>query len=340
MSAESPTLPNVQVLDVDFLGSFAVSSFVGALETGVIIALFMRFLARSEAENIYVKLMVSLVTFVAFFQTGVTFAVWWKISVLDFGDWSSAAIPAWPQKVHSNLTTLIATPVQLFFVWRCWYLLKRRWFVALPLISMVLGSVVTSSLVLVILFRIQFKTTDTPSLLLDSFFTCFALSLAFSAALDIAVTGILLVFLIRSRSDVYTRRFRRILSQLIVITWESAIPPCTCALAALITCLRGAPFVSYWAVALQTILGKLYLISLFVTLNGRASLAEAANLTHFPTLTDQHHGSLSHPPYHSSNETPTKLLHPFMTSSTSRGTPVTQSDGDTGRSSPGAPQIV
>ena len=76
----------------------------------------------------------------------------------------------------------------------------------------------------------------------------------------------------------------QVLSQLISITWESAVPPCACALAAFIACMRGVrvlparetypsqifalktPFVSYWAVMLQTVLGKLYVISLFVIL--------------------------------------------------------------------------
>jgi len=70
------------------------------------------------------------------------------------------------------------------------------------------------------------------------------------------------------------------------MTWESAFPPCACAIAALIACVVGAPFISYWAVMLQTVLGKLYLISLFVTLEGRAKLAAVTELTHFPTLTN------------------------------------------------------
>jgi len=36
---------------------------------------------------------------------------------------------------------------------------------------------------------------------------------------------------------------------------------------------------------LQTVLGKLYPISLFVILEGRATLAVSADRTHFPTLT-------------------------------------------------------
>lgn len=280
-------LPSIEALGSEFLAPYSLAVFISALETGVVVACFVRFLARrADAEPSPIKLLVYFLTCVSLFQTGMTFAAWWKIFVLDYGNWSAAAVPAWPQKIHTPLTTLLAAPVQLFLTWRCWHLLKRRWFVALPLILLVIGTVITTTYITVILFRIQFTSADTLAVELNTFFICFAVCLAFSAAIDICVTGILLAFLVRYRSKVYTRRFRKVLSQLISITWESAIPPCACALAALIACMRGAPFVSYWAVLLQTILGKLYVISLFVTLEGRAKLADVANLTHFPTLTN------------------------------------------------------
>ncbi|KAH9978521.1 hypothetical protein BJV74DRAFT_136552 [Russula compacta] len=304
---EPSTLPPVQSQGVAFLGPNALAAFISAIELGFVIACFSRFLARSEKERASIKVLVYFVTCVAIFQTGATFATWWKVSVLDFGNWSAAAVPAWPQKIHSVLTTLLAAPVQLFLIWRCWHLLGRRWFVALPLVLLVIGTVITTIYVAVILFLLQFQSAETQTMSLHTFFTCFVLSLAFSAAIDIAVTSILLVFLFRSRSKVYTRRFRKVLSQLIAVTWESAIPPCSCAIAALITCVAGAPFVSYWAVMLQVILGKLYLISLFVTLEGRATLADVAHHTHFPTLTDAiGHGTSSDPPDDAEQQDPTK----------------------------------
>ncbi|KAH8995824.1 hypothetical protein EDB86DRAFT_3159553 [Lactarius hatsudake] len=281
-----PVLPSIEVLGYDFLAPYSLCLFISALEMGAIVVCFARFMARrAEAESSPIKLLVYFLTIVSLFQTGTTFAAWWKIFVVDFGNWGAAAVPAWPQKVHASLTTLLAAPVQLFLTWRCWHLLKRKWFIALPLILMVIGTVITTIYVMVILFRIQFASKDTLTVELHTE-RLDVVCLVFSAATDISVTGILLVFLIRSRSKVYTKRFRKVLSQLICITWESAIPPCACALAALIASMRGAPFVSCWAVLLQTILGKLYVISLFVTLEGRAKLADVANLTHFPTLTN------------------------------------------------------
>ncbi|KAN0141175.1 hypothetical protein V8E53_000931 [Lactarius tabidus] len=280
-------LPSTETLGSDFLAPYALSLFISALETGIIIVCFARFLARrADSESAPIKLLVYFLTCASLFQTAMTFGAWWKIFVVDFGNWTTAGVPAWPQKIHTSLTTLLAAPVQLFLIWRCWHVLKQRWFIAIPLILLVIGTIITTIYVMVIYFRIQFASAETLAVELQTFFTCFAVCSAFSAAIDISVTSILLVFLIQSRSRVYTRKFRKVLSQLISITWESAVPPCACALAAFIACMRGAPFVSYWSVMLQTVLGKLYVISLFVTLETRANLADVANLTHFPTLTN------------------------------------------------------
>ncbi|KAI0255276.1 hypothetical protein BJV78DRAFT_755619 [Lactifluus subvellereus] len=284
--SSAPALPDTEGLGIAFLGPNALAALISAVEMGIVIAFFVRFLARSERERSSIKFLVYFLTFVATLQTLLTSATWWKIFVQDFGNWSAAAVPSWPQKFHSALTTVLAVPVQLFLIWRCRNFVNYRWFVVVPLVLMVIGTIVTTIYVTVILFLIEFESKNTVSLSLHTFFTCFVLSLAFSAAIDIAVTSILLLYLIRSRASVYTRRFRKVLSQLITITWESAVPPCGCAIAALIVCIRGGPFVSYWAVFLQVILGKLYLISLFVTLEARAKLATVAHHTHFPTLTN------------------------------------------------------
>jgi len=280
------TVPDANSLGTAYLAPHAIAIFISALEMGIIVTCFTRFLVRSEKERTGIRFLVYFLTCVAVLQTGATFATWWKISVRDYGNWSAAGVPAWPQKIHSSLTTLLAAPVQLFLIWRCWNVLKQRWVIVIPLVLLVIGTVITTIYVTVIMFLLQFRSHQTKALSLSTFFTCFVLSLAFSAVIDIAVTSILLVYLIRSRSKIYTRQFRKVLSQLIIITWESAVPPCACAIAALIVCVVGGPFVSYWAVMLQVVLGKLYLISLFVTLEGRAKLASVGHLTHFPTLTN------------------------------------------------------
>jgi len=245
--------------------------------------LFARFIARRR-ERLAIELLVYFVTFAALFQMGATFASWWRISVINFGNWAAVSDLQWPDKIHFTLSTYIAAPVQLFFIWRCWHVsLNRRPYIAFFLVLLVIGSVGTEIYVMVIMCLVNWSSANTHLLAMNAFYTCSVVSVALSTAIDLSVTGILLVFLIRSRSDIHTRRFHHTLFQLIIITWESAVPPLTCAIAALIVCALSAPVISSWGLMLQTVLGKLYAISLFMTLEGRAMLAGDTNRTHVPS---------------------------------------------------------
>jgi hypothetical protein len=111
-SAPPPNLPSIEVLGVDFLGPTALATLISAVEMGIVIACFMRFLARSDKEPLHIKLLVFFLTFVSLcvsssfrlsslslslcsytpgrptrFQTIATSAAWWKIFVQDFGNW-------------------------------------------------------------------------------------------------------------------------------------------------------------------------------------------------------------------------------------------------------------
>jgi hypothetical protein len=103
----APNLPSIEVLGVDFLGPTALATLISAVEMGIVIACFMRFLARSDKEPLHIKLLVFFLTFVSLcvvflfdsalsnsyachacrFQTILTSAAWWKIFVQDFGKW-------------------------------------------------------------------------------------------------------------------------------------------------------------------------------------------------------------------------------------------------------------
>ncbi|KAN0109845.1 hypothetical protein V8E52_008951 [Russula decolorans] len=276
---------NFQSFGVEFLGCRGLSMFISAIEMGMIIVLFARFVVRRR-ERLVIQLLVYFVTFAALFQMGATFTSWWRISVLDFGNWAAASDLQWPDKVHFTLSAFIAAPVQLFFIWRCWHVsLNRRPYIAFFLVLLVIGSVATEIYVMVINCLIDWHSGNTRLLAMQPFYACFILSLAFSTVTDFFVTGILLVFLIRSRSEIHTKQFRHTLFRLILITWESAVPPSACAIATLIVGAISAPVISSWGLMLQTVLGKLYLISLFVTLEGRAMLAGVTNRTHFPSVT-------------------------------------------------------
>ena len=65
MRRDEPTIPEVQDQDVSFLGPHAIAIFVSAIEMGIIIACFTRFVARSDKEKTRIKALIYFLTFVA-----------------------------------------------------------------------------------------------------------------------------------------------------------------------------------------------------------------------------------------------------------------------------------
>jgi hypothetical protein len=56
-------LPSIETLGSDFLAPYALSLFISALETGIIIVCFARFLARrADSESAPIKLLVYFLT--------------------------------------------------------------------------------------------------------------------------------------------------------------------------------------------------------------------------------------------------------------------------------------
>jgi len=147
----------------------------------------------------------------------------------------------------------------------------------LPLGILFLGSVVVSAVTTAMVFNVNFVTSlrgpgpPVPSSDAVTVEVNYILSMVFSAAMDVTLTTFLTFFLFRSRSSAATNRFRKVLYGLIAITWESALPPCVCAIATLVVFVRWAEH-NYWNLVFQAILGKLYVISLLFTLNSRTDL--------------------------------------------------------------------
>ncbi|KAI0657135.1 hypothetical protein C8Q70DRAFT_292461 [Cubamyces menziesii] len=261
-----------------YIGPQLVSLALEAILTGIVINQSLTFWERAERERAVVRTLVTFVTIVAFFQSGVRFYAAWRLFVEDFGNWISSVLFVWADKIQSTTTVLMAAPVQGFLIWRCWTLFNRSRFVLVSLLTLLLAQLVSSIIVTVQTFQIHFGVVpqaevEAGPLPKVPISPTFVLSLTCSAVLDVLVTGILLAFLARSKQHVTSSRFRRILRRLTVMIWEAALPPCVCAVMTVLTYLTLVNK-NYWDLTFQAILGKLYVISLFVTLNGRADLQD------------------------------------------------------------------
>ncbi|EMD34273.1 hypothetical protein CERSUDRAFT_86389 [Gelatoporia subvermispora B] len=272
-----------------YIGPSIASLFIEAIETGILINQSFTFWERVDRERAIVRLLVAWVTCMAFVQTGFSFYSVWRTFVLNFGNWLLAEDFSWADRIQSTMTVSMASPVKALLIWRCWTLIHKNWFILVSLSLFLVTATISSILVTVetVGFRFILITDPTvapPKIPPDP---RFILALVSSAVLDVAVTGILLTFLSRSKQHVLTSRVRRILKRLTILIWEAALPPCVCAIMTTITYLALVNN-NYWDLTFQAILGKLYVISLFVTLNGRSELQD-----HVPGLSTIHVSNLA-----------------------------------------------
>ncbi|KAI0258158.1 hypothetical protein BC834DRAFT_119178 [Gloeopeniophorella convolvens] len=150
---------------------------------------------------------------------------------------ASKIFPEWTESVHVVLSTLIAVPVQGFFIWRCHYILKKNLYCTIPLVLASIGSVVTAILVSLYAFRHgSIRPADGkgyhPSA--GRIWCPFLAFLLIPTILDIAITIIMLRYLTSSLKNVHTDHLRRRISRFIIVVWQAAIPPCICTILLLI----------------------------------------------------------------------------------------------------------
>ncbi|OCH83990.1 hypothetical protein OBBRIDRAFT_458786 [Obba rivulosa] len=278
------SLQHLESNPVLYIGPSIASLFVEAIEIGILISQSFTFWERAGGERTTVRVLVAWVTCMALVQTGFSFYSVWRTFVVNFGNWILSEDFSWTDRVRSTMTASMASPIQAFLIWRCWTLIDKSWIILVLLSLLLLTTTIASVLVTIETFDMDFSviintSVAPPKVPIDS---RFILSLTSSAVLDVAITGILLIFLSRSKQHVLSSRVRRILKRLTILIWEAALPPCICAIMTTVTYLALVND-NYWDLAFQAILGKLYVISLFVTLNGRAELQD-----HVPGISTGH----------------------------------------------------
>ncbi|KDQ49956.1 hypothetical protein JAAARDRAFT_42444 [Jaapia argillacea MUCL 33604] len=256
---------------VAYMAPGLASMIVQSFQTGWLVELFCDFLSRSHRETLTIRVMVVFVTLTAIFQTITAFLSAWRIGVVHFGDWTEILQEKWPDKIQTLMTASLAAPFQAFLIRRCWMVTNRSWFVLVPLTALLF---VTTSLKIyqtIAMFGPYRPSQDgLPTTVLPST-KSLILGLILSAVLDISLTTIIFTVIWRARSCIYSRRFRRTIRRVVLVSWESAAVPSACAVtSALLYIIWGEK--SAWYLFFQAILGKLYAMSFLITLNARLGL--------------------------------------------------------------------
>ncbi|KDQ49486.1 hypothetical protein JAAARDRAFT_42910 [Jaapia argillacea MUCL 33604] len=242
--------------------------FIQSFQTGVLVDLSVKFWPRAHRESLAIRIMVIFVSVVAFYQTAATFYVMWQNNVVHYGDWTALLVVTWPDKLQNLETASLASPIQAFLIRRCWMLTNKSWLALVPLIGLLLVTIIANIVQTAAMFELYFPSNGSPPHIKISFIQSFVVGLVSTAVLDVALTIILLTILWRSRSSIYSRRFRRTIRRLILISWEAAVLPSSSAtISVLLFIILGNS--NFWYLFFHAILGKLYAISLLITLNAR-----------------------------------------------------------------------
>ncbi|KAI9435577.1 hypothetical protein H4582DRAFT_659589 [Lactarius indigo] len=184
---------------------------------------------------------------------------------------------------------LVSTPVQSLLLWRCYYILKRNVYIIMPLILLLLGTVALGIF-------------DTIWLLMRTYgwgrsshshpFWSLLMYSASSSVLDIVLSCILFFYLNQSRKRVYADQAVQVrvvvpvsavsrvllkvflskwISRLIIIVWQSAIPPTVCVIGFFLTYILSHRLhpgqKQMWYPTLHAVIGKLYVLSHFYNIN-------------------------------------------------------------------------
>ncbi|KAF8486935.1 hypothetical protein DFH94DRAFT_7955 [Russula ochroleuca] len=253
-----------------------VSLFVQGLETGLVISQLSQWLSLEQRDGTAITVLVIFVTTVGFVETAVCFTSAWRIYVHNFGQ---LIVPQWTESVHALLSTLIAAPIQAYFIWRCYHIMKNIYLI-IPLVVTLVSTVVAAGWVTAWIFHMHAaarSNSTNHNETSNNIVYPFVVFLTLPAVLDITITSILLHSLIKFLKRIHAEHIRRRVTRYIVVTWQAVIPPCVCAVALLIkyvTFTQAHPGKQQmWYAAIQAMLGKLYVLSLYFTLNNRMDLA-------------------------------------------------------------------
>ncbi|KDQ49703.1 hypothetical protein JAAARDRAFT_74548 [Jaapia argillacea MUCL 33604] len=262
-------MPSISVMrahPVAYLAPTLTSMVVQAFQTGLFFDLSIKFWSRAHREHKLIRTVVGFVSVVLTYQMIATFTSLWRLDVVHFGDWKEQFVLTGPDRMESAVMAALASPIQAFLIRRCWMLTNKNSLILVLLSSLLLSTIALSVYLCFAMFSLSLSHPQSSALPVNG---PYIWNLILTAVLDFTLTSILSIFLWRSRSDVYTRRVRRTIRRVILISWEAAALPAVCALlAAILRILMGHS--NYWSLFFRAIIGKFYAISLLTTLNSRS----------------------------------------------------------------------
>ncbi|VDB91364.1 unnamed protein product [Peniophora sp. CBMAI 1063] len=249
-------------------GPLLIDNFISAVQTTIICVQVAVFWQHAERYSRIMKGLIAFITLVSLIQTAGLFRVVWLtiVKAVDTRTQAFGGLSAFP-----IFQALLATPVQGVYTWRCYLILGRRpW---LPLL--LCGANITSAALYIYCTSAYSSGLWTQPLagIKQRPHALYLAALSLTIFIDVVLSSLITGYLFRSLRNIYAARYRRITYRLVVLVWECFLPPTICGIATLVSYgifAYSGPSKN-WDVPIQGALGKLYAISLLVSVNVNVS---------------------------------------------------------------------
>jgi len=263
-------------IPAEFFSPLYFATVFQLFQTGALCSQAYRYITRSGKDKYYLRGGAALLFALSVFQTAV--AIWnaWEIFVSGYGNFAVADRVGWASEIQPLLSVVMAFPMQSLVVYRCCLFVRLKWWAAAPYVLTLafVGIVGLVNSILVLTFPFNSPTPPPDTTVLSN-----PIWLISSAVLDTVSCITLIVHLRRSQDDTRSGDMNQLLTRVVRVMWETALPPSLCAIGAvvchlLIPVTSTTKYMALWSISFIMVLGQLYALSSFITLNFRLDVQQ------------------------------------------------------------------
>ncbi|KAG8957927.1 hypothetical protein FRC03_009685 [Tulasnella sp. 419] len=239
-------------------GPWLIGNCFDWMFTGVMLFQAQTYFKLFPNDARWIKYLVIIVVILSCLKTFQGFMLIWTQMVARAGDWRTVAGGTWWIWIEPTASQLLSFAAEAFFVYRCFRLTNKNYFVLGGLVLAMVGVFITT-----IFLSIRLK--------LDPYYVPLMRTLAIPAlstnlAIDVFITCVVSYKLYTSKTG-FHEETDSMLTRLLALTWETAFPPAISAILNQVFYVVMPNNVVYMFFNMLT--PRLYVFSLLYTLNSR-----------------------------------------------------------------------
>ncbi|KAF7312435.1 hypothetical protein MIND_00257000 [Mycena indigotica] len=247
------------------LGSMLIGGFFSSFLGGIVAIEVAAYFRVYKTDSLGFKALVLTVFALDLFHTGCIWAAMWEYVITNWGTTSKLDFIPWSISLTVLVTALVTFLVHCFFAHRIFRLSKGNWYMAGPVVFFAFLRLVAATASTVEMFHYQSFRVFVARVR-----WVFTLGLSFSSSVDILITALFL-YLFRGSRRPEGSHLNKVLDQLALYAFETGSLTCIGTVVSMI-CWVTMNRSNLVFLGLHFAIGKLYAISLLVTLNTRESV--------------------------------------------------------------------